>query len=130
MDLVEITRHVKMLKTLILHARYVAARQANAEMLKLYFVIGAYVSEHSRKGKWGTGVIEAISEQLSRELPGLRGFSARNMRDMRHFCEEWTGVCNLAAAGRQIEIGDGCRLPVNGSRNLAAAGCQIGKWQT
>ena len=90
MDLVEITRHVKTLKTLILHARYVAARQANAEMLKLYFVIGAYVSEHSRKGKWGTGVIEAISEQLSRELPGLRGFSARNMRGMRRFCEEWT----------------------------------------
>ena len=58
-------------------------------MLKLYFVIGAYVSEHSRKGKWGTGVIEAISERLSKELPGLRGFSARNIRYMRDFFEEW-----------------------------------------
>lgn len=105
MDLVEITRHVKMLKTLILHARYVAARQANAEMLKLYFVIGAYVSEHSRKGKWGTGVIEAISEQLSRELPGLRGFSARNMRDMRHFCEEWTGSAIWRPLAAKLKLG-------------------------
>ena len=105
MDLVEITRHVKMLKTLILHARYVAARQANAEMLKLYFVIGAYVSEHSRKGKWGTGVIEAISEQLSRELPGLRGFSARNMRDMRRFCEEWTESAIWRPLAAKLESG-------------------------
>ena len=105
MDLVEITRHVKMLKTLILHARYVAARQANAEMLKLYFVIGAYVSEHSRKGKWGTGVIEAISEQLSRELPGLRGFSARNMRDMRCFCEEWTESAIWRPLAAKLESG-------------------------
>ena len=105
MDLVEITRHVKMLKTLILHARYVAARQANAEMLKLYFVIGAYVSEHSRKGKWGTGVIEAISEQLSKELPGLRGFSARNMRDMRHFCEEWTGSAIWRPLAAKLKLG-------------------------
>ena len=105
MDLVEITRHVKMLKTLILHARYVAARQANAEMLKLYFVIGAYVSEHSRKGKWGTGVLEAISEQLSKELPGLRGFSARNMRDMRHFCEEWTGSAIWRPLAAKLKLG-------------------------
>ena len=105
MDLVEITRHVKTLKTLILHSRYVAARQANAEMLKLYFVIGAYVSEHSRKGKWGTGVIEAISEQLSRELPGLRGFSARNMRDMRRFCEEWTESAIWRPLAAKLESG-------------------------
>lgn len=105
MDLIEITRHVKTLKTLILHSRYVAARQANAEMLKLYFVIGAYVSEHSRKGKWGTGVIEAISEQLSRELPGLRGFSARNMRDMRRFCEEWTESAIWQPLAAKLESG-------------------------
>ena len=105
MNLAEITRHVKTLKTLILRSRYVAARQANAEMLKLYFVIGAYVSEHSRKGKWGTGVIEAISDQLSRELPGLRGFSARNMRDMRHFCEEWTEAAIWRPLAAKLELG-------------------------
>jgi len=28
----------------------------------------------------GTGAIEAISERLQQELPGLRGFSARNVK--------------------------------------------------
>ena len=115
MNLAEITRHVKTLKTLILRSRYVAARQANAEMLKLYFVIGAYVSEHSRKGKWGTGVIEAISEQLSRELPGLRGFSARNIRYMRDFFEEWVPQSILQPVVAKLGSGqnEGCQ-PVDG----------------
>ena len=33
------------------------------------------ISANSRKGTWGTGAIKFISEQLRRELPGLRGFS-------------------------------------------------------
>jgi len=37
----------------------------------------------------GKGAIEAISSQLSKELPGLRGFSARNIKNMRTFFEGW-----------------------------------------
>ena len=37
----------------------------------------------------GQGFIEAISEQLRKELPGLRGFSAASLRKMRTFYEEW-----------------------------------------
>lgn len=80
---------VRTIKTAILQSRYLAARLANAEMLKLYFAIGGYVSANSRAGTWGTGAIEAISERLSKELPGLRGFSPQNMRNMRQFFEEW-----------------------------------------
>ena len=32
---------------------------------------------------WGKDAIETISRQLSAELPGLKGFSARNLRNMR-----------------------------------------------
>ena len=34
-------------------------------------------------------VVDAISERLEKELPGLKGFSARNLRNMRSFYEEW-----------------------------------------
>ena len=30
----------------------------------------------TRKAKWGAGAIDALSNQLQVELPGLRGFSA------------------------------------------------------
>lgn len=78
------------IKTAILESQYKAAKAVNAVQLSLYFSIGKYVSEHTRKGFWGTGALEYISEQLQRELPGLRGFSASNLKQMRGFYEEWT----------------------------------------
>ena len=80
---------VREIKTAILRTRYMAARLANAEMLKLYFGTGAYVSANSRKGKWGTGAIAEISSRLQQELPGLKGFSATSIRYMRIFFETW-----------------------------------------
>lgn len=79
----------------------------NREQLALYFGIGRYISEHSRKGYWGTGAIESISEQLQRELPGLRGFGARQLKNMRQFYEAWMPVLssmehNLAATAAEI----------------------------
>ncbi|MCQ2253423.1 MAG: PDDEXK nuclease domain-containing protein [Bacteroidales bacterium] len=85
-----ILQAVKEIKTAILQSRYIAARQANAEQLKLYFAVGGYVSANTRgKDKWGTGAIEQISSLLSRELPGLKGFSASNIKYMRIFFEQW-----------------------------------------
>ncbi len=82
---------VKLIKTAILKSRYLAARLANGEQLKLYFSIGGYVSANTRQGKWGTGAIETISRELQAALPGLRGFSASSIRYMRQFYETWQG---------------------------------------
>lgn len=60
----------------------------------MYYGIGCYVSKHSREGFWGKGAIESISQQLQKELPGLRGFSATNIKNIRSFCEEWSPVIN------------------------------------
>ena len=85
LNMQDIRTAVKTIKTAILKSRYMAARKANVEHLKLYFRVGAYVSANSRNGTWGTGAIAAISEKLSLELPGLRGFSPTNMKNMRIF---------------------------------------------
>ena len=92
---------VKTIKTAILKSRYMAARKANFEHLKLYFRVGAYISANSRSGTWGTSAIAAISERLSRELPGLRGFSPTNMKNMRMFYENWS-----ARPNRQLSTDD------------------------
>ena len=81
---------VSVIKEAILHSQYRAAKMVTGEELSLNFGIGAYVSNRSRQEKWGTSIIESISEQLRRELPGLRGFSARSIRNMRTFYEYWT----------------------------------------
>ena len=81
---------VKDIKLAILQARAKAARLANAEALKLYFFVGGYISKKTRNAKWGSGAIDALSNQLQVELPGLRGFSAANIKYMRIFFDEWT----------------------------------------
>lgn len=83
------TEAVKVIKEAILQSQYRAASIVNKEQLSLYYGIGKYVSENSRNGFWGKGAIETISEQLQRELPGLRGFSAANIKFMRQFYETW-----------------------------------------
>lgn len=80
---------VKVIKTAILKSQYEAAKSVNERQLMLYYGIGKYISQNSRKGFWGKGAIEEISARLNRELPGLRGFTPRNFRYMRTFYEEW-----------------------------------------
>lgn len=85
----EMREAVKAIKRAILRSQYRAAKGVNAEQLSLYFGVGRYISEHSRNGYWGTGAIESISEQLQKELPGLRGFGVSSLKNMRLFFEEW-----------------------------------------
>ena len=80
---------VDVIKTAILQSQARAVKAVNQEQLALYYGIGRYVSANTRKKNWGKGAIEAISSQLSKELPGLRGFSARNIKNMRTFYEGW-----------------------------------------
>ena len=85
----DFTAAVKDIKLAILQARARAARVSNVEALKLYFYVGRYISKKTRNAKWGSGAIDALSERLQVELPGLRGFSAASIKYMRQFFEEW-----------------------------------------
>ena len=100
---------VSVIKEAILHSQYRAAKLVTGEELSLNFGIGAYVSHRSRQEKWGTSIIESISEQLRRELPGLRGFSARSIRNMRTFYEYWKQylIWQPSAAKLQLSTNQG-----------------------
>ena len=88
----DLSKAVKDIKLAILQARAKAAHLANAEALKLYFFVGGYISKKTRNAKWGSGAITALSNQLQVELPGLRGFSASNIKRMRQLYEVWSEV--------------------------------------
>ena len=91
----DFTGAVKDIKLAILQARARAARVSNVEALKLYFYVGGYISKKTRNAKWGSRAIDALSERLQVELPGLRGFSAQHIRFMRQFYEEWYQVVGI-----------------------------------
>ena len=102
----ELRTAVTAIKQAILQSQYRAAKSVNSEQLSLYFGIGRYISEHSRAGFWGTGAIKSISEQLQRELPGLRGFGERQLKNMRTFYEEWSDYFNSAAVAAELKSSD------------------------
>ncbi len=80
---------VQAIKDAILQSQQRALGAVNQEQLALYYGIGRYISANTRTKNWGKGFIEGISQQLRKELPGLRGFSAPSLRKMRAFYEEW-----------------------------------------
>jgi predicted nuclease of restriction endonuclease-like (RecB) superfamily len=76
-------------KQQILQSRYQAAKLVNKELLFLYFNIGKMIFEKVKKEKWGNAIIENLSKDIQTELPGLRGFSSKNLRNMRLFYEAY-----------------------------------------
>ena len=98
---------VQQIKTAILRSQAKALAGVNQEQLALYYGIGRYISQNTRQGVWGKDAIATISRQLSAELPGLRGFSATNLRLMRIFYEEWKSLeANSSVATDELQLPD------------------------
>ena len=97
----DLRKAVADIKTAILNSQCQVARSANKELLSLYYGIGRYIRDNTRTNVWGTGAISKISQQLVKEMPGLRGFSSSSIKRMRTFYEQWSEVLN-----RPLLVGD------------------------
>lgn len=97
---------VHAIKTAILESQQIAVQQVANVQLALYYGIGRYLSANTRQGSWGTGAIDNISEQLQKEMPGLRGISARSLRYMRTFYEEWSDISEITISETESESAD------------------------
>ena len=97
---------VRVIKEAILRSQYRAISSVNKEQLSLYYGIGRYVSQNSREGFWGKGAIEQISLLLQKELPGLRGFSITNIKNMRLFYEEWVSYLNCQPMAGDLKLNE------------------------
>lgn len=91
-EIITLSQAVETIKTAILQSQARAARNVSANQLALYFSVGGYISLNTRQQQWGSRAIETISERLQKELPGLQGFSERNIRNMRQFYEAWSNL--------------------------------------
>ena len=96
-QLIPLSQAVEAIKTAILQGQYEANKDVNRIQLAVYFAIGKYLSMNTRNLEYGSGAIKAISDRLYKDLPGLRGYSASSLKNMRRFYEEWL----LLDAGNQ-----------------------------
>lgn len=77
------------LKTQINTSRIKAHLAVNKEMIHLYWNIGNQILKRQKSEGWGSKVIESISKDLRKEFPEMKGLSARNLKYMRRFADEY-----------------------------------------
>ena len=88
-QIIPLSQAVETIKTAILQGQHEALKGANRVQLAVYYGIGKYLSKNTRNFAYGTSALKAISEQLRKEMPGLRGFATTQLYEMRKFYEEW-----------------------------------------
>ncbi|MBD2691743.1 PDDEXK nuclease domain-containing protein [Anabaena catenula] len=66
-------------------AQYEALKAVNREMISLYWDIGQMIVIKQQDAIWGKSVVEKLAKDLQTEFPGISGFSARNIWNMRNF---------------------------------------------
>lgn len=80
--LTDIKQHVR-------HAQTRAMLAVNAELIRLYWEIGALINTRQQQEGWGAGVIPRLARDLHNELPEEKGFSERNIKRMLAFYREY-----------------------------------------
>ncbi|MBI2258088.1 MAG: hypothetical protein HYU67_04215 [Flavobacteriia bacterium] len=70
--------------------RYEMLKTVSKQTVALYWEIGKVVSQKVQQEKWGKSIVEQLSKNLQTEFLGIRGFSARNIWNMKSFYEYYT----------------------------------------
>jgi hypothetical protein len=99
----EYAEFVSELKTRIQSARISAARSVNRDLILLYWDIGRGILERQEKLGWGQSVVEMLAHDLQKAFPGISGFSARNLWDMRRFYAVYSDPQILRQAVAEFE---------------------------
>lgn len=74
---------------LIEKAKYQTSLRVNADLLSLYWHIGCDILEKQKREGWGAQVVNQLSQDLMQRFPDDRGYSARNLREMKRFAESY-----------------------------------------
>ena len=80
---------IKEIKQLIYRRQYEAMKKVNSELMQLYWEIGEEINRQQIEKGWGKSIVEILSNELQKEFPGVKGFTARNLWFMRQFYIEY-----------------------------------------
>lgn len=90
------------IKELILRKKFEVLKIINAETINLYWEIGEEIYRQQEEKGWGKSIVQVLSEELQKEFPGAKGYSAANLRRMRNFYLSYRESEKLAPLAREI----------------------------
>ncbi|NMG11182.1 PDDEXK nuclease domain-containing protein [Brasilonema sp. UFV-L1] len=89
------------LKRRIQEARYLSLKAINKESIALYWDTGKMLSQKVEKEKWGSNVVDRVSQDIKLEFPGIKGYSKDNLWRMKKFYETYK-ESKLAPVAQEI----------------------------
>ena len=101
----EYRQFIENLKSRVVAARVSAAHSVNRDMILLYWDIGHGIVKRQQALGWGDSVVQSIATDLRCIFPGLKGFSPRNVWDMRRLYEVYTAPDILSQTVREMGQG-------------------------
>ncbi len=90
----------------------------NCELIDVYRDIGKTIHEQQRTAEWGSSVVEQLAKDLQNSFAGMRGFSSRNLWNMRDFYLSYADNPKLQAMTAEISwthnvvVFEKCRDPL------------------
>ena len=87
------------IKNEILKSQYQAIQAINKELIYMYWHIGKIILNNS---VWGNKFIDNLAIDLKLEFPDIRGFSIRNLKNMKKFAEEYQNFEFVQSVTAQI----------------------------
>lgn len=90
------------LKELIQKKQYHVLQMINAETINLYWEIGREIYRQQQEKGWGKSIVQVLSNELQKEFPGAKGYSAANLWRMRNFYLTYRNSEKLAPLVREI----------------------------
>lgn len=85
------------------NARIKAAVKVNSEQLLFNWQLGRDLVTRKAEEKWGNGIVEQVSLDLQNEFPNVKGFSARNLWNMKKWYLFYTSYDGVGEAFRALE---------------------------
>ena len=79
-----------------------AIRAVNAELINLYWNIGAYINQKIRQAEWGDSVVTELAKYIQQNEPYVKGFSDKNIWRMKQFYETYKDFPKLSPVVREI----------------------------
>ena len=83
-------------------ARGKVLRDVNAELINLYWRIGAYLTNETTTAVFGAGVVKRLAAYLKQQEPDLKGFGEKNLWRMKQFYASYAPHPKLSALLREI----------------------------
>ncbi len=87
---------------LIKQSRTNAIKAVNAELINLYWNIGAYISKKIEQSEWGDSVVTELANFIQTQEPEIKGFSDKNIWRMKQFYETYKDFPKLSTMLREI----------------------------